>query len=466
MRSSRTITLFTDSQDIGQRPTSFLVSILFHCLAVSLVFFGVLYSPHLDTRVIAERFDVRRLDLDTPEQQMERALRSVVKYPGPKLKPHPVQSSGKPAVLRQVAQAQKGPQTLVQPDLDKKITLPQEVPVPTLMIWTPKKTVVKTIVAPQPQKPPAAKVTPSLAPPINEVNLADVSIASRAVPAPKLLTLPSTTSPVAVEAPQVQMAPASVSQVSAKPTPAAVMSLSDLTMARGSVVLPPVNETAANNSAGSLEAGETQDPSARGNSNKAGKGGSGQNAEGGADLPGDTGARNGAASSPAQGAGAGQGNRPSATQITLPKDGQFGTVVVGASLVEQYPEMPRVWGSRLAYTVYLHVGTARSWVLQYSIPRTDEAAAAGNIAHLEAPWPYSIVRPNLTADPFDVNTIIVHGYVNQAGRFEALRIVFPPQFSQAQFVLASLQKWQFRPAARNGQVAKVEVLLIIPEEIQ
>ncbi|HEV2484232.1 MAG TPA: hypothetical protein VGT08_01765 [Terracidiphilus sp.] len=425
-----------------------------------------MYSPRLDTRPIAERFDLRRLDLDTPEQQARRAAREKVKYPGPKPRPDPDQSSGKPTVLRQVAKAPKGPQTLVQPDLDKKITLAQEVPVPTLMIWTPKKTVVKNIVAPQPEKPTAANVTPSLAPPINEVNLASISIATSAVPAPKLLTLPSTTSPVVVQGPEVQLAPASVSQVSARPTPAAVMSLSDLTMARGSVVLPPVNETAANNSPGPLAPGEAQDRSARGNSNKAGKGGSGQNADGGGDPPGDTGARNGAASSPAQGANVGQSNQPSATKITLPKDGQFGAVVVGASLVEQYPEIVRVWGSRLAYTVYLHVGTARSWVLQYSIPRTDEAAAAGNIAHLEAPWPYNIVRPNLTADPDDVNTIIVHGYVNQAGRFESLNIVFPAQFPLAQFVLASLQKWQFRPAARNGQVAKVEVLLIIPEEMQ
>jgi hypothetical protein len=244
------------------------------------------------------------------------------------------------------------------------------------------------------------------------------------------------------------------------------MSLSDLTMAQGRIVLPPVNETAANNSPGPLAPGEAQDPSAPGNSDKAGKGGSGHNAEGGGDPSGNTGTQTGAASSPAQGADGGQGTLPTATQITLPKDGQFGAVVVGASLVEQYPEMARVWGSRLAYTVYLHVGTARSWVLQYSIPRTDEAAAAGNIAHLDAPWPYSIVRPNLTADPVDVNTIMIHGYVNQSGRFEALRIVFPVQFPMAQFVLASLQQWQFRPAARNGQIARVEVLLIIPEEMQ
>jgi hypothetical protein len=466
MSSSRTITLFTDNQDTGQRPTSFLFSVLFHCVAISLVFFGVMYSPRLDTRPIAERFDLRSLDLETPEQQARRAAREKVKYPGPKPRPNPDQSSGKPAVLRQVAKAQRGPQTLIQPDLDKKITLAEEVPVPTLMIWTPKKTVVKTIVAPQPEKPTAANVTPSPAPPIEEVNLADINIATSPVPAPKLAILPSTTSPVAVPGPDVQSAPSSVSQVSAQPTPAAVMSLSDLTMAQGRIVLPPVNETAANNSPGPLAPGEAQDPSAPGNSDKAGKGGSGHNAEGGGDPSGNTGTQTGAASSPAQGADGGQGTLPTATQITLPKDGQFGAVVVGASLVEQYPEMARVWGSRLAYTVYLHVGTARSWVLQYSIPRTDEAAAAGNIAHLDAPWPYSIVRPNLTADPVDVNTIMIHGYVNQSGRFEALRIVFPVQFPMAQFVLASLQQWQFRPAARNGQIARVEVLLIIPEEMQ
>jgi hypothetical protein len=89
----------------------------------------------------------------------------------------------------------------------------------------------------------------------------------------------------------------------------------------------------------------------------------------------------------------------------------------------------------------------------------------GNVDHLEAPWPYNIVRPNLGADPGDANTIMVHGFVNQAGHFESLNIVFPPQCPDAQFVLKSLQNWQFRPATQNGQIARVEVLLIIPEEM-
>jgi hypothetical protein len=56
--------------------------------------------------------------------------------------------------------------------------------------------------------------------------------------------------------------------------------------------------------------------------------------------------------------------------------------------------------------------------------------------------------------------------VNQSGHFETLSIVFPQAFPQAQFVIAALEKWQFRPAMQNGQFAKVEVLLIIPEQLE
>jgi hypothetical protein len=133
---------------------------------------------------------------------------------------------------------------------------------------------------------------------------------------------------------------------------------------------------------------------------------------------------------------------------------------------EKYPETAPLWSGRLSYTVYLHVGLARSWILQYSLSRADNAAAAGNITHIEAPWPYNIVRPNITLGAIDADALMVHGFVNQAGRFEELAVLFPPQFAQAQFVLSSLAQWQFRPATQNGKNVKVEVLLIIPDETQ
>jgi hypothetical protein len=135
--------------------------------------------------------------------------------------------------------------------------------------------------------------------------------------------------------------------------------------------------------------------------------------------------------------------------------------VVGSSLTEKYPETAELWSGRLSYTVYLPVGLAKNWILQYSLSRAD--SPAGATTRVDAPWPYNIVRPNIAPGTIDADALMIHGFVNQAGRFEALSIAFPPEFAQAQFVLGALSQWEFRPATQNGQNIKVEVLLIIPE---
>jgi hypothetical protein len=58
---------------------------------------------------------------------------------------------------------------------------------------------------------------------------------------------------------------------------------------------------------------------------------------------------------------------------------------------------------------------------------------------------------------------MVHGFINLAGAFERLAVVFPPDFTQAKFLLNALKQWHFRPASQAGQITAVEVLLIIPE---
>ncbi len=116
----------------------------------------------------------------------------------------------------------------------------------------------------------------------------------------------------------------------------------------------------------------------------------------------------------------------------------------------------------LVYTVYLHVGAGKNWILQYSLP---PAAAAGNTKP-DAPWPYDIVRPRFDPDDYNSDALMVHGFVNASGRFERLALVFPEEFAKAKFLLSALQQWEFRPARQNGQVAAVEVLLIIPEETE
>ena len=159
------------------------------------------------------------------------------------------------------------------------------------------------------------------------------------------------------------------------------------------------------------------------------------------------------------------GRRISTEHIALPRDGKFSVVAVGTSLEEQYPETAEVWANRVAYTAYLHVGLRKNWILQYSATRAAETATAGRVARLDAPWPYDILRPNLLSRDLNADALMVHGFLNQAGRFESLAIAFPSGFRYASFVLYALRQWQFRPAQQNGRATAVEVLLIIPEDL-
>jgi hypothetical protein len=150
----------------------------------------------------------------------------------------------------------------------------------------------------------------------------------------------------------------------------------------------------------------------------------------------------------------------------MPKGGQFGSVIVNDDLEQQFPELEGAWTGRIAYTAYLHVGLPKPWIMQFSLPRNTPPAAPGTNSRLEAPWPFEIVRPNLPPGSVDADSVMIRGYVDEDGRFQNLSVVFPQPFSNAQFVIAALQKWQFRPAQHNGLAAKVEVLLIIPEDLQ
>lgn len=492
MMSSDTITLFTGRADLGPRPTSFVASILFHGLAVAVAWFSIAYKPTI-AKVSTEHFAVRELDLRSPDDQM-RAAAPRIAYPAAHSGAHASASEGKPSpalsALREVAQAKPGPQTLIQADLPDPVTLTEQIPVPQVVIWSPTTAPVKKIVPPLPEKPTAADVKPSVERPNEEMTLANVNIASSFTPSPKPIVAPSTTSPIAVHVQQpVQLPPVSTSQPSAPPTPASVLSLSDLRMKEGTAALPAVSESVPSNAQGVLAPGQPHDLSAPGKDSaaaKSGQAGSGKDPAAIANNHGlgtsqgpvaktndsayaaSTGKPQGSESGSAKGTGdaGADGNSSSATEISRPKDGHFNAVVVGASLEDQFPETAGVWTGRMAYTVYLHVGLARSWVLQYSLPRSAGASDGGTIARLEAPWPYNIVRPNLDPGAIDADAVLVHGFVNQSGRFETLNIVFPLAFPQAQFVLAALQKWQFRPATQDGQSAKVEVLLIIPEQLE
>ena len=459
------ISLFSERPEASQRPSSFVFSIVAHGAAVALLSFGIIYTPEFRDPVVSKRYTVRHLDLHAEKQPLRESASKGVAYPGPHAEAPPRPQPGKKpaaheAVMRQTADAEKGPQTLVQPDIPDPVKAMLETPVPTVVIWTPKKEVVKTLVAPLPEKATASDVKPSVKAPNEEVNLGDIAISSTNMPTAELPVFPTTTSPMVVHGPNlVQLAPVTAAQKAAMPTPTAVMSISDLRMPDGTATLPPVNQTTERSESGMLAPGLA---SAGNKSNHTGGTGSDQASGNSGDTNGVAGDRSG--TRPGEGTGSGADEGLTTDHFTLPRDGQFGAIVVGASLEERFPEIAGIWNDRVAYTVYLHVGLQKSWILQYSLPRGADAAQAGNVTRLEAPWPYNIVRPNLASGNFNSDAILVHGFVNQQGSFESLGLAFPPEFHQAQFVLDALAQWQFRPAVQNGQTERVEVLLIIPEE--
>jgi hypothetical protein len=449
--SSPAVTLFSEAIDQDRRPVTVVASAVIHVAVISLVSFGILNAPKIDTRV-AERYTVRTLDFHMPPPPIRRAANKI-DFPGqhhPKTAAPAHAAGGSAPPPPVTAQAPIGPQTLIQPDLPKQLALQEELPVPQMLIWTPRVKVVQKIVAPTPQPNTTAEAKPTLQAPNQETNLADVNLAASLAQTETLHLMPSTTTPIVVHGPKLpQSTPSTVTQTTAAPTPTAILSASDLHMDDGAADLPPVNESA-----------RADQPDTLGDPGLApGKGaGSGNGSDPGAGQ----GSAPAGAAQPSSADGLGQAN--AATQITLPRNGQFGAVVIGAALQDQFPELAGLWGGRMAYTVYLHVGLARSWILEYSLPGAA-TVLAGNGERLEAPWPYSIVRPNLGAGDINADALMVHGFVNQAGQFEALSVVFPQAFPQAQFVLQSLAHWQFRPAIHNGSNARVEVLLIIPEEL-
>ena len=475
MPSSGTM-LFATLESQHQKPTSLVGSILVHLIAGAVVLFGFAYKPP-SVRVVETHYTLRQLDLLMPPETQKQ---SPPRIPYPKSHNAATAPEGRTeqsrTLPRPMDQVQPGPQTLIQADLLNPITLPQSIPVPQVVIWSPSKTTVKKITPPLPQKPTAADVIPTLDRPNQELTLADVNIASSKLPSFKSPVAPSTTSPVTVHTPaQVQLPPTSASQQTAPPTPASVLSLSDLKMKDGSAALPPVNETQASTAQGALSPGKAQNPSEQAGKGslaaKPGLGGAGQSAGAG------TGANHSASTSGSgrpetsssmsdSETGSDGNGRATTTPIALPKDGHFGSVIVNDDLEQEYPELEGAWAGRLAYTAYLHVGLSKSWIMQYSLPRNADAASAGTTSRLEAPWPYNIVRPNLAPGSVDADALMIRGFVDESGRFQDLTIVLPQPFSNAQFVLAALQQWQFRPAQHNGLADKVEVLLIIPEELQ
>lgn len=394
-------------------------------------------------------------------------------------------------------------QTLIVPDSTKQVVITR--PLPQVVLWSNPVQKVNVIVQAPPQTSVAALVA-SLSPPNQEMHIADLKLAATPLPSLKPLPPASNISPISSPTPaQDQQISMALAKRAGPPTPTDIVVASTIELQSGVTPVPYANAVAPAAETGAIHPGGAKGRSPEGtgvaivahNGTGAGTGltapgkGTAANAGNGRAVAREGG--NGAAAGShgkgpgtAASAGAGTGGpgfvvhgalvetsdaatddlamapqQRVMTHIVLPKDGQFGMVVIGNTTAEDYPETLNIWRSRLAYSVYLPVGTAQKWILQYALPSSDGTASATGPLRLDAPWPYDISRPSIDNDAQD-DAILVHGLLSATGRLERLAVVFPVQLSEASFLLRALNLWQFRPALCNGKPAAVEVLLIIP----
>jgi hypothetical protein len=158
-----------------------------------------------------------------------------------------------------------------------------------------------------------------------------------------------------------------------------------------------------------------------------------------------------------------------ATRMTHPVDGVFDVVVQGG--LDGLPESAGALSGRPIYSVYLNVGGAKDWILQYCVPAGGSPAprASGGVVTLDAappplsaPYPQVTMRPLVRRRPGTYMT--VQGFINTDGRFENLRVLGANDPQQSAYVLAILEKWEFRPAMQLQKAVRVEILLAIPSE--
>jgi hypothetical protein len=459
-------------------PSGFLVSLVLHVCAFILLYFGLNQARTVDSRSLTQRYAVRIMELRKQELKLRPPVEKALADPGQQPDTRPMAHGAAPAtaaalrIPRDLITQKKALQTLIQPEAPPDVTIAQTM-LPQIFVWSAPQQTTKKIVQPAPQPVPQVEAHPSLDSPNQEVHVSDLKLSSTEFDTKAPLPNPSKTSPVSAQNPQrTQQLPQTTSKDSGPATPASVISLSNVQLQEGTAVLPMVNEVAPTPFTGTLTPGQPNSLSQTGNGKVNGKE---NGATAGQTAGNEAGKTPGAAAGSAGQGGAngqaganasvlsGDGQR-TIVHLTRPPDGKFGVVVVGSSVAEDYPETVNLWSGRLAYTVYLHVGVSKNWILQYSIPRA-QAAAAGNGARPDAPWPYDIARPSIDTDA-NTDAIMVHGFVNTAGRFEQLAVIFPTELAEAKFLLRALQQWQFRPAMQNGQASQVEVLIIIPAETE
>ncbi len=157
----------------------------------------------------------------------------------------------------------------------------------------------------------------------------------------------------------------------------------------------------------------------------------------------------------------------SALRVEHPPGGVFDVIVVQPGPIEGFPESSGALSGRPVYSVFLKVGAPREWILQYCVPGEDQSVVvSGGVVRLANPSPVTAPYPRLTylppLRPRPGAYLMVHGFLDAGGRFQRLQVLRAADREEGATVLPVLDRWEFRPAMRDGRPVEVEILLAIP----
>ena len=404
--------------------------------------------------------------------------------PAKKLLPKVIEmKSEAPPAPREISAAREAPKIFIPPEVHRNLisesTLiqplsppdmtPAITPLPSFRVITRLPRPTKSFIVPGQRSPLPPDPTPAPPPPKLELASA-VPVVN---PSPSALQLPPAP-PALITSEPPQITPARLSAVGDAVN---ILSLSDRPVPPSDkLVVPPGNVVGATGDGVILRSG----------TNGESRGTSG-------DQPGkssDTNARaasSGAAGGPGRGAavssssetagisGSALAGRGVSANGPIPKggvqhrpsNGNFDAVVVQSTSSDQSRESKQLLTGRPIYTVYVSLGTPKDWALHFCVPGETEPAAGGDVVKIgtaipiQAPYPTTLVRPNVGVPSF-YKEVLVYGYVTASGHIENLKMVRPIKPETDQALLASLSRWDFRPAKRDGVNIGVEFLLSIP----
>jgi len=161
-----------------------------------------------------------------------------------------------------------------------------------------------------------------------------------------------------------------------------------------------------------------------------------------------------------------RGGADAFTRIMHPQDGTFDVVVTQSGGPSEVLGAASGLSGSPVYSVYLHVGDEREWVLTFCQAAIQESRNSRYQVYVEAPAPISPPYPVHTAVP---NSIIgelrsapltFHGFITAAGVFRDMAPVQSGRSSQQ--LAATFEEWRFRPARKDKLPVEIEVLLILP----